>query len=264
MREIKKIAKQIFSLDESVLSRSSGGHEISLQSVIDRSKLEDKQAKNLENLAIYIDHTILKPQATKIDIKELCSQANEYKFKSVCVNSCFAKYAKENLENVLLCCVIGFPLGACSTQAKVYETKDALKNGANEIDMVINIGDIKAKNYIAIEREIQEIALACHSRSAILKVIIETCLLEREEKIIACLLSKKAGADFVKTSTGFSTAGATEEDIALMRLVVGPKMGVKASGGIKDKKTALAMLKAGASRIGASSGMVICNSHLRN
>ena len=204
-----------------------------------------------------IDHTLLKPEATKAQIEKLCGEAKEYDFKSVCVNPYYVKYAKELLKgsDVLVCTVIGFPLGQNTTEVKVAETKDAIKNGADEIDMVINIGALKSKDEDYVLNEIKEIRSACKGKT--LKVIIETCLLTDEEKITACKLSKEAGADFVKTSTGFSTHGATVEDVKLMRETVGEDMGVKASGGIRDRETALKMVEAGATRLGVSAGVEI-------
>lgn len=204
-----------------------------------------------------IDHTLLKPEATKAQIEKLCGEAKEYDFKSVCVNPNYVKYAKELLKesDVLVCTVIGFPLGQNTTAIKVAETKDAIQNGADEIDMVINIGALKSKDEDYVLNEIKEIRNACKGKT--LKVIIETCLLTDEEKITACKLSKEAGADFVKTSTGFSTHGATVEDVKLMRETVGEDMGVKASGGIRDRETALKMVEAGATRLGVSAGVEI-------
>lgn len=204
-----------------------------------------------------IDHTLLKPEATKAQIEKLCGEAKEYDFKSVCVNPHYVKYAKELLKerDVLVCTVIGFPLGQNTTAIKVAETKDAIQNGADEIDMVINIGALKSKDGDYVLNEIKEIRNACKGKT--LKVIIETCILTDEEKITACKLSKEAGADFVKTSTGFSTHGATVEDVKLMRETVGEDMGVKASGGIRDRETALKMVEAGATRLGVSAGVEI-------
>ena len=204
-----------------------------------------------------IDHTLLKPEATKAQIEKLCGEAKEYDFKSVCVNPYYVKYAKELLKDsdALVCTVIGFPLGQNTTEVKVAETIDAIKNGADEIDMVINIGALKSKDEDYVLNEIKEIRSACKGKT--LKVIIETCLLTDEEKITACKLSKEAGADFVKTSTGFSTHGATVEDVKLMRETVGEDMGVKASGGIRDRETALKMVEAGATRLGVSAGVEI-------
>lgn len=202
----------------------------------------------------YIDHTQLKPDATKEKIVALCSEAKEYDFASVCINPCWIPLAKELLagSDVKVCTVIGFPLGAMSTSAKCLEAADAVRAGAEEVDMVINIGMLKDGNDDYVRNEIAAIKKACDGR--LLKVIIETCLLTEEEKVRACVLAKEAGADFVKTSTGFSTGGATVEDVALMRRTVGPDMGVKAAGGVRDKETFEAMIKAGATRIGTSSG----------
>ncbi|AGF58426.1 deoxyribose-phosphate aldolase [Clostridium saccharoperbutylacetonicum] len=211
-------------------------------------------------IAKYIDHTILKAEATVEDVKKLCVEAKEYGFTSVCVNACYAKLVSTELKgsDVKTCVVVGFPLGAMTKEAKAFETAQAIENGANEIDMVINVGALKAKNYELLKEDIEAVVNAAKGK-AIVKVIIETCLLTDEEKIKACEISKEAKADFVKTSTGFSTGGATKEDIALMRKTVGPELGVKASGGIRDFKTAMDMINAGASRIGASASIAIVN-----
>ena len=212
------------------------------------------------NYAKYIDHTLLKPDASDEAIKKLCLEAREYEFASVCVNPCFVSKCYELLRgsNVKVCTVIGFPLGANSTVIKVNEAREAVFDGATEVDMVINISRLKAHDDEYVYNEIHKIKDSLKS-GVILKVIIETCLLTEEEKVRACLLSKKAGADFVKTSTGFSTGGATKEDIALMRKTVGEEMGVKASGGIRTKEAFLDMLENGATRIGTSSGIKIIN-----
>lgn len=206
----------------------------------------------------YIDHTLLKPDATPEQIKKLCAEAKEYHFASVCVNSCYVPLAAELLEgtDVAVCCVVGFPLGAMLTAAKAYEAKRAVEAGAKEVDMVINIGYAKAGDWKSVEGDIRAVAENVHP-DAHLKVIIEACLLSDAEKVKACLAAKAAGADFVKTSTGFSTGGATAYDVALMRKTVGPDLGVKAAGGIRTKKDALAMIEAGATRIGASCGVKI-------
>lgn len=208
-------------------------------------------------LSKYIDHTILKPQATSEDIIRLCSEAKQYDFMSVCVNPVNVALAKKELEgsDVKVCTVIGFPLGANTTATKVFETKDAIKNGAEEIDMVINIAKAKEHNFLYVEEEIHAIKEACGK--TLLKVILETCLLTDEEIKECSLASKRAGADYVKTSTGFSTGGATVHAVKLMRETVGNDLGVKASGGVHNKKEALEMIDAGASRIGASSGVKI-------
>lgn len=208
------------------------------------------------NINKLIDHTALKPNTNKESILKLIAEAKTYDFASVCVNPCWVALAHQELKNtdVKVCTVIGFPLGANTTEVKVFETKDAIEKGAQEIDMVINIAMLKDKEYDYVENEIHQIVEAAKDK-AIVKVIIETCLLTDEEKIKACELSQKAGADFVKTSTGFSTGGATVHDIALMRKTVGAEMGVKASGGVYTHEEALAMVEAGATRIGASAGV---------
>lgn len=206
----------------------------------------------------YIDHTVLKAETTAEVVKKLCDEAKEYDFASVCVNPYYAKLVSEELKNsqVKTCVVVGFPLGANTKEVKAFETKGAIENGAQEIDMVINIGALKDKKYEIVQEDIKAVVDAAEGK-AMVKVIIECCLLTDEEKKKACELSVKAGADFVKTSTGFSTGGATEEDIALMKSVVGDKAMVKASGGVRDFKTASAMIKAGADRIGASASIKI-------
>ena len=260
MKNIKKIAIDIFGLSSEKSSRSGGAHEISIESVIDRSGFADSTKVDFANIAKHIDHTLLKVNTTKDEIRKIIKEANEFKFKSICINSSYIPFAKSLLaEDVLICTVVGFPLGACNSDAKYAETKVAISQGANEIDMVINIGLLLSGEYDLVFEEIKTLAEICHKSGAILKVIIETALLDYKNKVIACLLSKKAGADFVKTSTGFSTGGATIQDITLMREVVGTKMGVKASGGIRNRQTALQMLKAGANRVGASSSIdIVC------
>lgn len=210
------------------------------------------------NIAKLIDHTALKPETTKSQIIKLTEEAKQYNFASVCVNPTWVKLASEKLKDseVKVCTVIGFPLGASTTETKVFETKDAIKNGAQEIDMVINIGELKNKNDAYVENDINSVVKAAKGK-ALVKVILETCLLTREEKVRACRIAKEAGADFVKTSTGFSKGGAKAEDVRLMRDTVGKDMGVKASGGIHTRQEALEMIKAGASRIGASAGIAI-------
>ncbi|MCW1927077.1 deoxyribose-phosphate aldolase [Bhargavaea beijingensis] len=209
-------------------------------------------------VASMIDHTLLKPEVTKEQIEELCKEAKEYKFASVCVNPYWVETAASELSGteVKVCTVIGFPLGASTKETKAFETKDAIGKGAQEIDMVLNIGALKSGDEEAVEADIRAVVEAAAGK-AIVKVIIEACLLTDDEKIIACRLSKQAGADFVKTSTGFSTGGATIEDVALMRLTVGDEMGVKASGGVRSLEDLQAMVEAGATRIGASSGVKI-------
>lgn len=211
-----------------------------------------------QNVAGLIDHTLLKADATKEQIKVLCEEAREYNFASVCVNPTWVKYASELLEGseVKVCTVIGFPLGATTPETKAFETKDAIANGAQEVDMVINIGALKDKDDELVERDIRAV-VAASTGKALSKVIIETSLLTDEEKVRACELAVKAGTDYVKTSTGFSTGGATVEDIALMRKTVGPDIGVKASGGVRNTSDAQNVIEAGATRIGASAGVSI-------
>nr|WP_281682605.1 deoxyribose-phosphate aldolase [Finegoldia magna] len=205
----------------------------------------------------YIDHTLLKADVTSADIKKICEEAVKYDFKSVCVNSCYTSLVKKSLENssVLVCTVVGFPLGAMSIKSKAFEAKTAIEDGADEIDMVINIGKLKEQDYDYVEKDIQAVRDA--TKGKVLKVIIETCLLTDEEKKKACEISVKCGADFVKTSTGFSTGGAKVEDVKLMKDTVGDKAMVKASGGIHSREEALSMIENGADRIGASSGIKI-------
>ena len=205
----------------------------------------------------YIDHTILKADARKEDIERICREAKEQDFASVCVNSCWVSLAKSLLEGstVKVCTVVGFPLGAMSTAGKVAETEIAVKDGAEEIDMVINVGALKEGNNAYVEDDIHAVVEA--AKPAIVKVIIETCLLTDEEKERACRISEKAGAAFVKTSTGFSTGGANAHDVALMRRTVGDRLGVKASGGIHTPEQAEELIRAGADRIGASNGAAL-------
>lgn len=209
-------------------------------------------------MASYIDHTLLKPDATIGALEALCAEAISYGFKAVCINSAHVAYAAGKLHEsgVVVCTVVGFPLGAMHMRAKAFEAENALVDGAQELDMVLNVGALKSGDLKTVEADITAVRRVAE-RSAVLKVIIETCLLTEEEKIKACEIAKQAGADFVKTSTGFSSGGATVEDVALMRRVVGNELGVKASGGIKDYATAVAMVKAGANRLGVSAGIAI-------
>ncbi|MDA0713094.1 MAG: deoxyribose-phosphate aldolase [bacterium] len=224
----------------------------------EKNKVSRKSLKkaNLE-LAKYIDHTMLKPDATHAELKKLCEEAKKYSFKGVCVNSSNIKYVAKILKNtaILPVAVVGFPLGASTSKSKAYEAKNAVLHGALEIDMVINIGALKSKDYKTVVKDIKKVVKK--SKPATVKVIIETATLTDEEKIIACALAKGSGAAFVKTSTGFSSNGATVADIELMRRVVGPEIGVKASGGIKTLEIAEKMLKAGADRLGCSSSIAI-------
>ncbi len=211
------------------------------------------------NLNKYIDHTLLKPESTKEQIKKLCEEAKEYNFKSVCVNPTQVSYAKELLSgsDVLVCTVIGFPLGANTSKVKAFETEDAILNGADEIDMVVNIGAIKDGNFDLVKKDIE--AVVNSSNDKLVKVIIETCLLTDEEKRKLCKIVIEAGADFIKTSTGFSTSGATKEDISLFKEEVKSKIGIKASGGVRNIEDAKTMIDCGATRLGTSGGVQIIN-----
>lgn len=212
----------------------------------------------------YIDHTLLKADASQEQIETLIEEAKKYDFASVCVNPTWVNFAAQALKatDVKVCTVIGFPLGANTPELKAFETSDAIQNGANEVDMVINIGALKSRNFDLVKRDIRAVVEA--AKGTLVKVIIETCLLTDDEKVKACQIAQKAGADFVKTSTGFSTGGATVEDVALLRKTVGPDMGVKASGGARSYEDALAFIKAGATRIGASSGVAIMEGDVAN
>ncbi|WP_420180547.1 deoxyribose-phosphate aldolase [Paenarthrobacter sp. TA1.8] len=211
------------------------------------------------NIASYIDHTLLKPEASQADVLKVCAEAVEYKFKSVCVNPVWVKTVTKALKGsgVLTCSVIGFPLGATPSDVKAFEARGAVLDGADEIDMVINMASARANDKGALVDDIRAVSEAVHAGEAILKVIIETSMLTDEQKVIACEAAVEAGADFVKTSTGFNGGGATVEDVALMRKTVGPEVGVKASGGVRSLADAQAMIAAGATRIGASSGIAI-------
>ncbi|MFG6148472.1 deoxyribose-phosphate aldolase [Halobacillus sp. B23F22_1] len=213
-----------------------------------------------QNLAKFIDHTQLKPDTSKEKIEQVCKEARENNFMSVCVNPHWVSICKELLEgtDVKVCTVIGFPLGATTTDTKVFETRQAIENGATEIDMVINLGELKSGRNDLVLQDIQAVVNEAEGK-ALVKVIIETSLLSEEEKVTASQLTKDGGADFVKTSTGFSGGGATVEDISLMRKTVGPDLGVKASGGVRDYEGAKAVIEAGATRIGASAGIAIIN-----
>lgn len=217
-------------------------------------------------IARLIDHTILKAFATQADVARICDEALQYTFASVCVNPAYVAFVAERLAGSLVkvCSVVGFPLGATTTAAKVAETQQALADGAHEIDMVIDIGALKDGRHPHVQQDIAAVASAAHAGQAALKVIIETCYLSDEEKETACRLSMAAGADFVKTSTGFGAGGATVTDVALMRHVVGQRLGVKASGGVRNLTDALAMVRAGANRIGASSGVAIMQESIVN
>lgn len=224
-----------------------------------RVAVRGANASLLGTLGATIDHTLLKPDATARDVDTLCDEALSNRFASVCVNGTWVKRCAEILQGsgVLVCTVVGFPLGASAPEVKAYEARRAIEDGACEVDMVINVGALKGGDDELVRRDIAGLADLCHRLGARLKVILETCLLNDEEKVRACRLAREAGADFVKTSTGFSTGGATVEDVALMRRTVGPAMGVKASGGVRDAEAAQAMLQAGATRIGASASVAI-------
>lgn len=210
------------------------------------------------DLRKFIDHTLLKADASEAEVVKICKEAKEYGFASVCVNAFRVPVVKRELEgsDVKVCCVVGFPLGAMTKEAKAFETKQAIENGAQEVDMVLNVGAMKDKQYDVVLADIKAVVEAAKEK-ALVKVILENCLLNKEEIVKACELSKEAGADFVKTSTGFSTGGAKAEDVKLMRETVGTRMGVKASGGVRTTKDAEEMIAAGASRIGASASISI-------
>jgi len=234
-----------------------------VRSVLDagacRVAVRSGNATVLSGLGATIDHTLLKADATAAEIDSICDEALSNRFASVCINGTWVKRCAEILagSGVLVCTVVGFPLGAAAPEVKAYEAQRAIEDGACEIDMVLNIGALKSGDDEFVRRDIAGLAQVCHRLGARLKVILETCLLRDDEKVRACQLAKQAGADFVKTSTGFSTGGATLEDVALMRRTVGPAMGVKASGGVRDADAARAMLQAGATRIGASASVAI-------
>ncbi len=211
------------------------------------------------DIASLIDHTLLKPEATPEQIAQLCSEAREYRFAAVCVNPVYVKLAYDLLKGstVKVCSVVGFPLGATLPEVKAFEARQAIRDGASEIDMVIHVGALKAGDDDLVEQDIAAVVETCRSGGAICKVILETCFLTEEEKVHGCILAKRAGADFVKTSTGFGPGGATAEDVALMRRTVGPDMGVKAAGGIRTLEALQRMVAAGANRIGASASVKI-------
>ena len=264
----EKLVEQITDL---VLSKLDGGENDYCPSFCraDVERIVDAGASRIgivlgetataHDWASLIDHTLLKPEATETDIKKLCNEAIQFGFASVCVNPSWVKKASEFLRgtSIPVCTVIGFPLGATLSDVKAYEARRAIFNGAREVDMVINIGALKSGDDCAVEDDIRAVSQAAHENEVLLKVIIETALLTDEEKVRACLAAKNAGADFVKTSTGFAKGGATAGDVALMRRTVGAALGVKASGGVKGIDDARAMFEAGATRIGASVGVKI-------
>jgi deoxyribose-phosphate aldolase len=243
-------------LNESVIRRIV---EQVAQQVLAQLEEQQRGAQEKDSFAQFFDHTLLKADGTEEQIGQLCQEAREFGFASVCINPINVELSAQLLagSGVLVCTVVGFPLGATFTQAKVFETEMVLRHGASEVDMVINVGALKSENYDLVKSDIAAVAGACHKGGAILKVIIEAALLTDHEKEIACQLAMSAGADFVKTSTGFGPGGATVEDVALMRKVVGPTLGVKAAGGIRTYEDAKAMIAAGASRIGASASVMI-------
>jgi deoxyribose-phosphate aldolase len=213
-----------------------------------------------EQVARLIDHTLLKPEASRSQIEQLCDEAVRYQFASVCVNPGYVRLCAERLDgerDVAVCTVVGFPLGATTPEAKAFEARQAIANGAGEIDMVLNVGAIKSQDVDLLRRDIEAVVEVAHHGNALCKVILETALLTDDEKVLACRVAQEAGADFVKTSTGFGPGGATEADVALMRRTVGPDMGVKASGGIRTYADVQRMVAAGATRIGASAGVQI-------
>ncbi len=228
---------------------------------LNQENIENKAVDiiSVEKIAGIIDHTLLKPEATKSEIIQLCNEAVQFNFASVCVNPVNVELCFDLIKssNVKVCTVIGFPLGANTTEIKLHEGEEAIKNGAEELDMVLNIGRLKDRNYEYVFEDIKSIAQLAKRNYCISKVILETCLLTDEEKITACLIAQEAGADFVKTSTGFSKGGATVHDVSLMKFVVGNKLKVKASGGIRSYEDAVAMINAGAERLGASAGVKI-------
>lgn len=235
------------------------GHLISIGAERISTKLGEKP--NDQAIAKYIDHTLLKPESTANQIIQLCQEAKLYQFASVCVNPGYVKLCSDLLSgtNIKVCSVIGFPLGATTPKVKAFETENAIKDGASEVDMVLNIGALKSRNLELAARDIIAVVDVAHAANALVKVIIETALLDYEEKVIACLICKETGADFVKTSTGFSTGGATVEDIHLMNRIVGSTMGVKAAGGIRSLDSLKQMIESGATRIGATVGVKIMN-----
>ena len=217
------------------------------------------QIRSGSEIARMIDHTLLRPDATVAEVEQLCKEAKEFGFASVCVNACHVSFCAGQLADtqVRVCTTIGFPLGATSSVAKACEAEQSIRDGAGELDMVLNIGMLKSGDTAYVERDIRSVIAIATPRGVAVKVILETGLLTEEEKVTACRIAQRAGADFVKTSTGFGHGGATVEDIRLMRATVGPAMGVKASGGVRTREDALAMIAAGASRIGASASLAI-------
>jgi deoxyribose-phosphate aldolase len=271
-RILEEIARQILDqgLDGSLAGNPWACGELCVQicpervsAVLDagacRIGVGHRQSPTLADLAGYIDHTLLKPDATLAELDQLCAEALQHSFASVCVNGSHVRRCAEILRGspVAVCSVIGFPLGAMASEVKAFEARRAIEDGACEIDMVMAVGALKSGAADFVRADIRGVAQTCHARGAKLKVILETCLLTDPEKVLACELAQAAGADFVKTSTGFAKGGATVDDVALMRRAVGPSMGVKASGGVRDAAQAKAMIEAGATRIGASASVAI-------
>lgn len=251
MTEITIVDPLIADISRHVLS--------AIQAPVSSTPLKSAAVPPPDNIAATIDHTLLKPDATANQVRRLCEEAQTYRFASVCINPGYVDLAASLLagSDIPVCTVAGFPLGATPPEVKTFETRRSIDHGASEIDMVINIGALKNADYQAVYDDVHAVVAAAHPAGAIVKVIIETGLLTDEEKIAACVLSTAAGADFVKTSTGFSAGGATVADVALMRRTVGPEVGVKAAGGIRSYADARAMIAAGANRIGSSAGVVI-------
>lgn len=250
---IDKIASEVMN---KINAQMSAGDKPAMKTAA--ASASGSQSYDAAFVAGTIDHTQLKPDATLAQFDQLCEEAKQYKFKSVCVNSSRVEYVAKKLQgsSVLICAVVGFPLGAMTSKAKAFETREAISAGADEIDMVINIGALKSGDYKLVEEDIRAVRRATRA-TTVLKVIIETSMLTQDEKVVACELAEKAGADFVKTSTGFGGGGATVEDVQLMRRVVSDNVLVKASGGIRDFKTAQALLSAGASRLGIGSSIAV-------
>jgi deoxyribose-phosphate aldolase len=257
---IDKISGEIMSK----LKKTSSSDNISFKSGLGNENIQVSSAEckiqinTPADIARYIDHTLLKPDATEAQVQKLCEEAVQYGFCTVCVNSSWVEYCAKKLRGtgVKVCAVVGFPLGAMDSRTKAYETRNAIENGASEIDMVINVGALRNGDLKTVESDLRAVMTACR-RTTTTKAIIETCLLSDEEKVIVSQLVKKVGYDFVKTSTGFSTAGATAHDVVLIRRTVGPKMGIKAAGGIHSFEEALLMIKSGATRLGCSASVKI-------
>jgi deoxyribose-phosphate aldolase len=259
---VKQITKEVLTRLQggSGSAGSNGGSKsaVSAAAVMNSSAVQGSSINIPDDVAPYIDHTLLKPDATQEQIDALCAEAEEHRFCSVCINSTWVAYCARKLRGtgVKVCTVVGFPLGAMDSRSKSFETRNAIENGADEIDMVINVGALKSENLKLVEEDIRWVLRACRP-TTVLKVILENALLSDAEKIVACQICKQVGAHFVKTSTGFAESGARVEDVALMRRTVGPKMGVKAAGGIRDFETAKAMIDAGATRVGVSASVAI-------